>query len=311
MVRENAADMGIQMKLTDCSWDLGIDKTDMYRIYASNTVTANVHTFTKSRSELVDYFMNLNNVDIADPVVQSNLNADYNGGIKNVMSSNGIANYEFRLQFRAAALPIINVGTSGGSVTFTTITNGIGYTTSPQVTTEYVRQIRSNWTQQTPLFESSKSGFDDAIIGADSLNGAASAPLDGTSTIFYAGSGYINGTYRVNYFDSFNNSTISVGKEPYGYVVISGGQVVSANVVERSDYTYGTTFTGLPGRRLLFGKIIGGRDRAIITPSVNSETVCTLALTYGGSGYTSVPIVTITGGNEMVFARANAVISGG
>ena len=282
------------------------------RVYACNTIAQTTTDYVmkndaqwyQARSNLVEYVGNTE-YDLANVQLQERLESDYEHGIKTLYQKDGIASYDFRGQFRSFVPPIVKPVVSGGSLDhFDITTPGVGFTSVPSLTYQYARTFTGG------SLNDSLTGFDDAAIflNTSSLGGH----LTGDFNSFYAGSGYINGTYELIIADS--NHNLYATRTPKGYAVISGGQVTEVHVTDDGGAGIYPPVYAQIGGKIVNGQTteIQARDYATVEVTLNPDTSLQWTVVSGGSGYTSTPVFTTSGGTDMTFARcSNAVVSGG
>jgi len=320
--RELICDTGIQfIKLPgDFTTPITKDPTDMYRVYATQDTSNHWAVWPTEQSELpdwLDYLLdskypvyNQPTLSLDSSAVQFKLDNDYNQSSDQLVYTNGIANAEFRIQYRSYVPTVMNgVLTSGSVTSLNIVESGKGFTSVPTLSTNYIRY----WNNGTNAAYPSISGFDDAVILCKTVGSSLIAPygdsassLDPSGAVIrYAGSGFNvpDGTeLDIEFFDAEN---LLYGayfyNAPMGKATIVGGVVHSVRITEESGYLYPP----------VYGKIASGRDRANISVTLNADTTLSFNKTSNGSGYTSTPIFSTFGGTDMTFARASATVVGG
>ena len=321
-VRELIADTGLNYIVLDgvTTTPITTDPTDMYRIYVTQDTSNNWPVWPNEQSELPDWQSYLlqaylpnyvqPTTSLLDPAVQTKLNDDYNNSAKELVYTNGIASVETRLQFRSYVPTVMNGVLSGNSIgSLNVVDTGKGFTSIPTLGADYYRYWY--FAEEAPY--PSLSGFDDPVFYCKTLGATAefpygtwAQPLDPSGVVIqYSGSGIIpdaSGLVDVEFLDSgYNGYNSYFANPPIGKARIVGGQVVEVIVTEVSFYSYPP----------VYGRIVNGRNKAVIETTLNADTTLSFNLTSGGSGYTTEPIFSTSGGTEMTFARASAVVSGG
>lgn len=302
-VREMIADTGLELQIPaqPLTWNITTDPTDQYRIYATSTLGSDGFAKWPVPASSLPNEANIT-VSLDSLVAQNLLNKDFNESEHTLTATNGVANAEFRIQYRSHVPSIFGVTVASGSVNSLVITEpGKGYTSIPILDSNYPRKIIGGTT-----LEDSKSGFDDASIEVIGSGGGAPLSTNPADVIIHhQGSGYTvpdNTILEVEFFDAFDNIYGAYfGNAPKGTAKIVGGKVVEVLVTEPSTYLYPP----------VWGRVIGGRNRANIAITINPNSSLSYNLVNGGSGYTSVPIYKFEGGTTMEFARASATVSGG